>query len=169
MKHSPGHLIAATLLAAVGAAAVAQTPAAPQGNGPQMEERQGFDRAQMQQRRQARMAQRMTRLKEALQIAPGQEGAWTAWVAAMQPPANWKRPDRAEFERLTTPERIDRMRALRTERNAMMDRRAEGTKSFYAGLNETQKRVFDLATAHAMGHRGGDRDGNGGQRRHNWN
>jgi periplasmic protein CpxP/Spy len=168
MKHSPRHLIAAAVLAAVGVVACAQTPAPPQGDAPRMEGRQGFDPARMQQRMQARMAQRMAKLKDTLQIAPAQEGAWNAWAAAMQPPANWKRPDRAELERLPTPERIDRMRAIRSERNAMMDRRAEATKAFYAGLNPIQKRVFDLATARGMGRRGGgERDG-GGYRRHHW-
>ena len=144
----------------VGVVAVAQTAVAPpQGSTPRMEGRQGFDPARMQQRMQARMAQRMARLKDALQIAPAQEGAWNAWVAAMQPPADWKRPDRAELERLATPDRIDRMRSLRSERNAMMDRRAEATNSFYAGLNPIQKRVFDLATARGMGRRGGGGDG----------
>lgn len=163
MKGFPRQLIAASLLATIGLA-VAQTPVAPQGSPPRAEERQGFDPAPMHQRMQARTATRMARLKETLQIAPAQEGAWNAWAAAMQPTADRRRPDRAEFERLTTPDRIDRMRASRAERNAMMDRRAEATKSFYAGLDPVQKRVFDLATARAMGHHG-DR---GGHRHHRW-
>jgi protein CpxP len=135
-----------------------------------------MDPARMQERRQAHRAARMAHFKEVLQIAPAQEGAWAAWTNAMQPPANWKRPDRAELERLATPERIDRMRALRAERNAMMDRRAEATKAFYVSLNPVQKRVFDLTTAHAgKGHRGGwghresheGREGGGGRR--HWN
>jgi hypothetical protein len=114
----------------------------------------------MQQRR----AHKLARLKETLQITPAQEGAWSAWTASMQPPANRKRPDRAEFERLTTPERIDRLRALRTERMARMDQRAEATKVFYATLNPIQKRVFDLETARRF-HRGGHEGGRGGHHR----
>ena len=81
----------------------------------------------------------------------------------MQPPANWKRPDRAELARLPTPERIDRIRALRVERMAMMDKRADATKAFYATLNPVQKREFDLLTV-----RRGQRDGGdpGHQQRH---
>jgi protein CpxP len=167
MNYSPRHLIAAAVLAAVGVVAVAQTPVPPPGSQPRMERQQGFDQARMQQHMQERMARRMAKLKETLQIVPAEEGAWNAWTAAMQPPANWKRPDRSEFERLTTPDRIDRMRALRAERNAMMDRRAEATKSFYATLNPIQKRVFDLATMHGRGrHGGGERDGGRGHWRH---
>ena len=82
----------------------------------------------------------------------------------MKPPANrMQRPDRAEFERMTTPERIDRMRAMRAARQAEMDKRMDATKTFYATLNPVQKRVFDLETAR-RGHRGGE--GFGGHRHH---
>ncbi len=167
MKHSPWQLIGAALLAAGSGVAVAQTAPTPP-NAAAQERPQGFDPARMREHMQARMAQRQAKLKDALQIAPTQEAAWNTWTAAMQPPPNWKRPDRAELERLTTPERIDRMRAMRTERIAMTDRRADATKSFYAALDPTQKRVFDLATAHRMGrHGGGDGEGEG-HRRHRW-
>lgn len=160
MNYSPKQLIAAAALAVVGVVAVAQEPA-PGGGGMGRQERQArSDPARMHERIQARMAQHQARLKETLQITPDQEGVWNAWSAAMQPPANWKRPDRAEFERLTTPERIDRMRTMRNERIGMIDRRAEATKTFYASLNPIQKRVFDLETAR-RGHGGGRHGGHG--------
>jgi hypothetical protein len=165
MKHSPKQLIAAIVLAGLGLAAAAQAPSGPPAGGPGRQDRmERHDPARMQQFMQARRAHKMARLKETLQIVPAQEGAWAAWTASMQPPANWKRPDRAEFERLTTPERIDRMRALRTERMARMDKRAEATKVFYAALNPIQKRVFDLESAR-RGKRGGHEGGRGGHHR----
>ncbi|MFC5496579.1 Spy/CpxP family protein refolding chaperone [Caenimonas terrae] len=168
MTHSPKQLIAALMLAGLGFAAVAQMPPGPPPGGPgRMERMERPDPAQMQQFRQQRHAQRMAKLKDTLQITAAQEGAWSAWTAAMQPPANWKRPDRAELEHLSTPERIDRMRALRAERNAMADRRADATKAFYATLNPTQKRVFDVVTTrHGHGGRG-EREGGRGER-HGW-
>lgn len=170
MNHSPKQLLAAVLLAGLGLAALAQTPPGPPPGGPArpgQERMEGHDPARMQQFMQQRRAQKLARLKETLRITPAQEGAWTAWTASMQPPANWKRPDRAEFERLTTPERIDRMRALRTERNAMMDKRAEATKVFYATLDPIQQRVFDLETARrGQGGRGGHEGGRGDHHRH---
>ena len=151
MKHSPRHWIAAASLAALGVVAVAQTPPSPTASGPaRQERREGFDPARMQER----MAERQARLKQKLGITAAQEGAWAGWTAAIQPPANWKRPDRAEFERLTTPERIDRMRALRTERMARMDQRADATKTFYAALSPEQKKTFDNETARFL-QRGG--------------
>jgi protein CpxP len=174
MKHTARQLITAALLASFGLIAAAQPAAPSQGGAPmQRGERMGrFDPAQMQQRMQERMQERIARrqakLKETLQITPPQEGAWTAWTSAMRPPANWKRTDRAELQRLPTPERIDRMRVLRVERMATMDRRADATKVFYATLNPVQKRVFDLETArgHRRGGERGERGGHGGHRGH---
>jgi Spy/CpxP family protein refolding chaperone len=83
----------------------------------------------------------------------------------MQPPAQRpQRPDRAEFAKLTTPERIDRIHTVRAERTAMMDRRAEATKTFYAALSAEQKKVFDTETLQMMqrgGHHGRHHGGPG--------
>lgn len=155
MKFATKYLMTAALLASLGLGVHAQTPpTAGPSTHPAAGERMGrHDPAKMKEH----MAKRMTELKQKLVIAPAQEGAWTAWTASMQPPAQWKRPDRAEMEKLSTPERIDRMRAMRAERNAMMDKRAEATKAFYAALTPEQKKVFDAQTVrHAgRGHHGG--------------
>jgi hypothetical protein len=164
MKHAHKHLIAAALLA-LGFAANAQPApgaAAPgAGLGGHSHEMMGhhgrMDPAKMHERLQQRMAERQAQLKQKLQITPAQEGAWTAYVAAMQPPANIQRVDRAEFAKLTTPERIDRMRALRTAHHAEMDKRGEATKSFYAALTAEQKKVFDAESL--RGRRGGHHRG----------
>ena len=91
MQHSYKQLIAGAALAALGLVAFAQTPptppaapAAPQQHG--MHAGKG-DPAKMQQMRAERMAQRLAALKQKLAITPAQEGAWTAWTTAMQPPA----------------------------------------------------------------------------------
>ena len=170
MKHLSQKLISAAVLAGACFAAVAQMPpGAPAGVPLPNERLERHDPARMQQFMQERRARRMAHMKETLQIAPAQEGAWKAWAASMQPPANWKRPDRAELARLPAPERIDRMRALRSERNAMMDRRGEATKGFYASLNPVQQRVFDLETARGgKGGRGGP-EGGGHHGHHGWN
>lgn len=165
MKHAHKHLIAAALLA-LGVAATAQQapgPVPPQAGASAPHGMMGhhgrMDPAKMQERMQQRIAQRSAQLKQKLQITPAQEGAWTAYVAAMQPPANMQRVDPAEFEKLTTPERIDRMRAIRAAHHAEMDKRGEATKTFYAALTAEQKKVFD-----AQSSRGG-RGGRGGHHR----
>ena len=175
-------LILASLLATAGVGAIAQgTDAAPaalnsgtsapaaQNARPHHGEHNmsRHDTAKMQ----AWMSKRQAELKARLKITPAQEGAWTAFTASMQPPARMmggERPmagQRAELDKLTTPERIDKMKALRTQRmtemNAEMDKRGDATKAFYAVLSPEQQKTFD-AEHRKMGeeHRGrGHHDG----------
>lgn len=138
-------LVLAGLLAGMGHAAMAQAPAAVPP--PPAEHAGHHDPAKMQ----AHFAKRLAELKAKLKLTAGQEAGWTSFTASMQPPARGMRPNRAEFEKLSTPERIDKMRAMRTERNAEMDKRADATKAFYATLTPEQQKLFD---ANAMPHRG---------------
>lgn len=147
-------LVLAGLLATVGVSAMAQSaPAAPPAGtaasgkpaAPRGERMDRHDPAKMQ----AMMARHQAEMKAKLKITPAQEGAWTAYTAAMQPPAH-SRPtaeQRAEMAKLTTPERIDKMRAMRTQRmsemSAAMDKRGEATKALYAALTPEQQKIFD--------------------------
>ena len=168
MKSLHRHLLTATLLAGFGIGAIAQTaapvpaPAAPQAQA------QRADRAEraehFRERMQARFARRLGHLKEKLQITPAQEGAWNAWTAALKPAAGHQRFDRAGFAKMTTPERIDRMKTLRAERNARAEQREDATKALYAQLSPAQQQTFDqvslrMAKRHGHGgrwhHRGG--------------
>lgn len=149
-------LAASALLAGAGFAAVAQgtPPAAGQPPAAQGEHGKRFDAAKFREH----MAKRQAELKAKLQITPAQEGAWSTWTAALQPPANRPaRPDRAELAKLTTPERIDRMQAMHAERSARMQQRGNATKTFYAQLSAEQKKVFDAETARGHGRHGGFR------------
>ncbi len=136
-----------TLLLATSISAVAQTPAGPAPASAGMERVRHHDPAKMQ----AMMAKQQGELKVKLGITPAQDAAWLSYTTAMQPPAGWKRGDRqaqqAEFEKLPTPERIDKMRALRDERvakmNAEMDKHGAATKSLYAALSAQQQKTFD--------------------------
>lgn len=113
---------------------------------------------------EAMVTKHLADLKTKLKIGSAQEGAWTTFTAALKPPtrAEHARPDAAEMEKLTTPERIDKMRTHRvqrmTEMQAQMDKREEATKNFYAALNADQKKVFD-AEHRKMMQRWGDRKG----------
>lgn len=119
------------------------------------------ERNHRREKMQARIAKRMAQLKTELAITPAQEGAWTSFTAAMQPAAHSRgeRADRtamrAEFEKLTTPQRIDKMRALRTERMATMaasmDQRGQATKTLYAALNTEQQKTFDEQSMRMVG------------------
>ena len=63
---------------------------------------------------------------------------------------------RAEFDKLSTPERLDRMQAMADKRHARMAERAEAIKALYAQLTPEQQKVFD-AEAMPGGHHGGHR------------
>ena len=167
MKSLHRHLLTAGLLASLGLAAVAQTqtqtpPAPPAGTAaPHAQHEHRMDPARMERMRarmEERMAKRLGELKQKLQISRGQESAWETGTAAIKP-TQFQRPDRAAFEHMTTPERIDRMKALRAQRAAEMDKRLDATKAFYAQLNPEQQKVFDqegLRFARGFGgHRGG--------------
>jgi len=110
-------------------------------------------------RMQARMEQRQAALKAQLKLTAEQEPAWTAFAASHKPPAGMmmdRQAAMADLAKLTTPERIDKMKELRAQRmgqmTAAMDQRAEATKTFYAVLTPEQQKVFDAQTmqgAHA--------------------
>lgn len=154
-------LAIASVLAAAGFSAMAQQPAAnaPAADGkPRMEHHQRMDPAKMEEMH----AKRVAELKAKLKITAAQEGAWTTFTTAMKPPARdaQQRPDRAELDKLSTPERLDKVRALRTQHmadmQAQMDKRDEAVKTFYATLSPEQKKVFDAEHARMGGHRGGE-------------
>jgi protein CpxP len=151
MKHVHKHIGMALLLAAAGLTATAQTTTPAPGAAPSAEARHGkFDPA----KRLERFNQRMADLKQKLQLTAAQEGAWTQFTNAMRPTGNAQRVDREALSKLSTPDRIDQMRALRNQRIAEMDRRGDATKAFYNALTPAQKTVFDAETA-KRGHRGG--------------
>jgi hypothetical protein len=158
MSLAPRRALLAALLASAAFATQAQpaAPANPMPMHPGMQQH-------MQERMQEHMQRRLEGFKRILQITPAQEGAFNAWAAAMLPSQQAMQQQRAlheEMSKLTTPERIDRMRQLRTERNAAMDRRFDATKTFYAQLTPSQQKAFDEASMrflddhHGRGHRG---------------
>jgi Spy/CpxP family protein refolding chaperone len=170
-------LLIAGLLATAGFAAFSQPMgggdcAGMMGAGGPMQggmhhERMGkMDPAKMQ----AMMDKRNAVLKANLKLTTAQEGAWTTYTAAMKPPADMlaKRAAHEELAKLPTPERIDKMKALRSQHmgdmTAEMDKRGEATKAFYATLTPEQQKVFDASAMRkpgAGGRMGGMRDGKG--------
>jgi hypothetical protein len=157
-------VLLAGLLATAGFSAFSQSPAMGErggmmGAGGQMQEGMGqhhmgkMDAAKMQ----ARMDKHQAALKVALKLTPAQEGAWTTYIAAMKPPADLvaKRAEHDELAKLPTPERIDKMKALRTQHmadmTAAMDKRGDATKAFYATLTPEQQKTFDASAQRQHG------------------
>lgn len=168
MKSVLRPLFLASILATASVAAFSQAPAAGPGGGmmgPGGRMHEGMDHHAMGKtmnpaRMQARIEKRQAVLKAMLKLTPAQEAAWTTFTTTIKPPTNMmvKHPDPVEMAKLTTPERIDKAKALRNqhmaEMNAASDKRGEATKTFYAVLTPEQQKVFDAASARHLGPRG---------------
>jgi hypothetical protein len=92
-------------------------------------------------------------LRTLLQLKPGQETALQAYVAAV-------RPAHRERERIgmsrdeapkTTPERLAEMEKHLADSQAQAHARIDATKTFYAQLEPSQKKVFDEMPMLMMG------------------
>jgi hypothetical protein len=122
-----------------------------------------FDPARMQ----ARMDQHFEALKTQLKLTTAQDGAWTAFKTAMQPSQAMlaRHAQHDELAKLPTLERLEKMKALRTQHftdmTTAMDQRLDATKTFYAALTPEQQKVFDANAMPGMG-RGGHMGGGWG-------
>lgn len=114
---------------------------------------------QVQSRWDEHRTERLSVLKEKLKLAPAQEAAWNAFAGAGQPATRAVGVDRqamrAEFAKLNTPQRLDKILAMSDLRHAKMLERIQATKAFYAQLSPEQQSVFD---AQAMPGRHGGHD-----------
>ena len=114
---------------------------------------------------QDRMAQHQAQLKQKLELSAAQEPAWNTFIASLkmgEHPARLGHLERAEVQKMTTPERIERMRAQRAQHHAEADKRADAILAFYAALNPAQQMTFDAQTAryqHHMGSQSGHKKG----------
>lgn len=98
-----------------------------------------------------RHTQQLEALKATLKLQPEQEGSWNTFVNSMKPTG--PRPNKEALEnmdKLTTPERIDKMMAFKAQQDAELQKRSEATKAFYALLSVDQKQTFDQHTTKFM-------------------
>lgn len=113
----------------------------------------------------SRMEQQQASLRDALKLTPAQEGAWKTYqekTREVHAQAGRGMLSRDELEKLTTPERMERMYDAAKQRVVVMEKHVQAVKEFYGSLNAQQKKTFDQMNAVVM--RGGP-DGKGsGQR-----
>jgi periplasmic protein CpxP/Spy len=132
-------LISALLLAAGTSLFPAVSMAQPgycDGMGPMKEGRQGAY--------QDRMKQRQAQLHQELKLNPDQEKAWEQFQASHPFMGNkMQRPDRATMEKLTTPERADKMLEMSRQHQEAMSKHVSAMKTFYDTLSPEQKATFD--------------------------
>lgn len=151
-------LLLAGLVAGTTATTFAQPAQPAQGDAPTAAHERKGPHARGQHApgdRQAAMAKRQADLKQQLKITASQEPAWNLFTASMLPDARpGPRPDRNALSAMTTPQRIEHMRTMRSERDAAMDRRADATLKLYAALTPEQQKVFDTRMARQDGRHG---------------
>jgi len=131
--------------------ALAQTPG-PMGMNPHhMHGMHGGHAMMNDPKREAHRAERhqkhLSELKVFLQLQPSQEAAWTAFETVMKPPMKRHMAAvPADMEKMSTPERIDKMMAIKAERDAEITKRMNASKTFYGALTPAQQKVFDTHT-----------------------
>lgn len=109
--------------------------------------------AQRMERLQQRQAEHQSRLKDSLQLRPDQESAWNDFIAKMKP-ANRPvadHPSREPWAQLSTPERLDRLDAMKAERDRQVTQRHGAIRQFYAQLNPQQQKAFDAQRGMGLG------------------
>jgi len=100
------------------------------------------------------IAQHQAQLHDQLKLSASQEANWASYIENTKPPEH---PDRQQWEalsKLPTPERLDRILALKTEQLKKLEARNQAVKSFYATLTDDQKKIFDGAFHHPSHHHG---------------
>lgn len=107
---------------------------------------------------EVRRANHLSELKEKLKLNPEQEDAWNTFISASQPGmrdmGEERQALRSEFQKLTTPQRLDKMLAMSDMHRAKMAERAQAIKGFYAQLSPEQQSVFDAEAKLNRHHRG---------------
>lgn len=101
---------------------------------------------------------RQAELHSLLKLSAEQEPAWKAFTASATPPRMVNRPDRAGWEKLSAPERMEQRLAFMKKAEAAMETRLAAMKTFYAVLTPEQQKVFNETVG------GGQRRGY----RHQW-
>ena len=161
MKSLAKKVLVAVALAGLGVAAFSQMPlhaGMEDGHHSQDRSHGHMDAAKMKEH----MEKQAAALKEKLKLTAAQQASWATYVDAMKPinASMEAHPDHAQMGKLTTPERIEKMKAMHDQRNAEMERHTAATKAFYATLNVDQKKIFDTETM-KMEHGGGRREHHG--------
>lgn len=152
-------LSAVALMSAAGAYAQnsAQNPA--QGPGPMADKMAGMHgkgdmgHAKMAEKMKAGMSRHLAQLHDKLKLSAAQEPAWKSFTEAIAPGQTPARPDRAAMEKLTAPERMEKMLEQSKERQTRMEGHLAALKTFYAVLTPEQKKIVDASHGRMDGHR----------------
>jgi protein CpxP len=155
MKHLRATLVSG-LMAAGLASAVYAAPAMPAAAAPDHGGMHGMEHGG--ERRAEAMARRQAVLHDKLKLTGNQEAAWKTYIAAATPPAPPARPERGQCEKMSAPDRMEKMMGMMKEREGHMATHLAAMKTFYATLSPLQQQIFNDNVGGGMG---GHRHGRG--------
>ena len=160
MKHLRATLVSGFLAASLSSAAFAAPPAAA-GASPDQSGMSGMH--QRGEHAREGMARRQAVLHDKLKLTGSQEAAWKTYIEAVTPAQAGRpqRPDRAEWEKMSAPERMEKMLARMKEREARMSTHLAAMKTFYATLSPLQQQIFNDNVGGRPHHRHGQGHGRG--------
>ncbi len=123
------------------------------GPGPMMGERGPGHRSE---RMVEHMKQRQQQLHDSLKLNADQEKAWAKFQETQPFAQADKRPDPAEFAKLSAPDRAEKMLEIMKTHQDGMTQHVAAMKTFYGQLSAEQKKSFDdhFMTAGPRGGRG---------------
>lgn len=137
MKRIHKTLVSTLLAVGIGTGALA-VQAQPSSNG----QAAGHHERSPEKMRE-RMEKRQAELRAKLALNANQETAWNAYVARMRPGDMPQRPDRAEMEKLSVPDRMEKRLAFMKQAEQRMTERLAATREFYAVLSPDQQKIFN--------------------------
>lgn len=103
----------------------------------------GMDHAKMHEKMKVGMEKHQAQLHAKLKLSEAQEPAWKTFIAASTPTGMPTPPERKEMDKLTTPERMEKMLERSKEHQSKMQERLAALKTFYAVLTPEQQKIFD--------------------------
>jgi Spy/CpxP family protein refolding chaperone len=163
MKALHKTLIASAIVLGISASAFAAGPG--YGNCGPRAAGSGYGRMDPEQRaawHQKRMDERRAYLHDQLKLTSKQESAWKEYIAGAGPQFKGQRMNRDELQKLSAPERMEKMHAFKKARDAHFEKRIAATKKFYAVLTPEQQKIFDAQhMGPRQGHFGKGRGGHG--------
>jgi periplasmic protein CpxP/Spy len=112
-------------------------------HGPSCGGKGKFDKANWQEHKLEHFEKEQARLHTVLQLTAVQENAWNNYQGQIKPKDKGEHPDFAELSKLNTVQRLDKLEAWDKERDAHQAERSRAIRTFYAQLNDSQKKVFD--------------------------
>jgi len=138
LKMLAGVLLCALATAGAAKAAIAETTARADYTKPWKNDGDAAKRWSM------KIQKRMSRLYDGLKLEPSQEPAWKDYQEVVSSTLQaHKQREQSKTVAMTAPERMEKMYEKVKEREVVMARLLEATKTFYSQLTPEQQRIFD--------------------------